>query len=1025
MKPNFALDLSHDGINLLHRGKNGWSLVGSVGLDDPEFMARLSDLHMTAAQLANGHFTCKLIIPNSQVLYTVVDASGPDDIAREVQIRAALDGLTPYPVGELVFDWRAEGDKARVAVVARETLDEAEAFAAENKFNPVSFVARPGRGDMSGEPFFGKTKAATRLLEPGERVEPDAAAVPLASKSKPAEGGSVAEPVEIVEEPADLPQPDPAPHVEVEAAPAPKPAPKKVERAPIPELGDPFAELDALAEELSGAFDPKPEPAFDAPAPEAPTSKRRGRKDTDEPKMPALAPFPAFPGEDDEDAKARPFLPSKPSKAPARDTAKREPMPPRPAPKAPLPVIDDEEPTQPNRATQSETSEQSPSFAGKTSLPPFVEPAAPKPVEAEAPKPQAPANGESDATDAPPSIAFSSRRTASEVDTGTPPALTPASRNQSAPTPPKPGFSAPFELSPTKGTLEGGSPFSRLRAEMADALAKPLPTPERPFQPEPKGPGLIERVRDTATGLIPARKPADAAPAPEAPEQSQPVETPDKPSPRALPLPKRKGNPKRAEEEARRAREAEALTVFGARKTQAVGGKPKYLGLILTLLLLLIMAVIVVWSSFFVQDGQVSLFNPSPDVATLSQPDDQAPTDPVGTADLGGTPDVTPLDSPVPDDTTLALVAPDTAPAVTEPDPVPNSTTDGLTTAQVLSAEEAAAYYTDTGIWQHAPEALAGPDLGALTAQSLAGLAGGPTRHELTPLPGITPEASFDIARADPMPPPAPNTSFALDENGLIEPKPDGAISPAGILVFAGKPALVPPLRPGSAAPETAPETAPADPAPADTALAANPEAMTPDSPVAEPPADTADILRPPPRPTDLAAADSTTPEAPAAPDAISDGAIDAAIADAVENPFVGSTELAVASSRLPSRRPANFDAIVASAQISASDGSVVSAPGDPEPEPTAPRAPSIPTSASVAAQATTENAINLREINVIGIYGTSNTRRALVRLANGRYVRVQVGDRLDGGQVTSISASQLTYQKGNRVFKLDVLPLG
>ncbi len=1022
MKPNFALDLSHDGINLLHRGKNGWSLVGSVGLDDPEFMARLSDLHMTAAQLANGHFTCKLIIPNSQVLYTVVDASGPDDIAREVQIRAALDGLTPYPVGELVFDWRAEGDKARVAVVARDTLDEAEAFAAENKFNPVSFVARPGRGDMSGEPFFGKTKAATRLLEPGERVEPDAAAVPRASKSKSAEDKTETEQAQVTETPVDPPQPDPAPQAEAApepvAPPAPKPAPK-ADRAPIPELGDPFAELDALAEELSGAFDPKPEPAPEAAAPEAPATKRSGRKEPGEPKKPALAPFPAFPGEDDDEAKARPFLPGKPTKAPARDTAKREPTLPRPAPKAPLPVIDDEEPAQTYRAEPSEPSAQATGFAEKTSLPPFVEPAEPKPAEAEAPKPQAPASTPapapaSDESDTPaPSFAFSSRRAPSEAEAGKPPALASASRGSSAPTPPKSALSASAAVPQTKDTMEGGSPFARLRTEMADALAKPLPTPDRPFQPEPKGPGLMARVRDTATGLIPARKPADAttdaSATPETSEKPQTTETPDKPSARALPLPKRNRNPKRAEEEARRAREAEALTVFGARKTQEIGGKPRYLGLILTLLLLLIMAVIVVWSSFFVQDGQVSLFNPSPDVAALSTPDDQT------TADLGGTPDVTPLDTPVPDDTTLALVAPDTTPAVAEPDPT--STTDGLTTAQVLSAEEAAAYYADTGIWQHAPEALAGPDLSTVSTQTLAGLVGGPARHELSPLPGITPEASFDIARADPMPPPAPNTSFALDENGLIEPKPDGAISPAGILVFAGKPALVPPPRPGDT---TTAETVAADSASPDTT-------DTTDTPATEALVDTANLLRPPPRPTDLAAADSTddsadasTPEETDAMAAdIAGGAIDAAIADAVENPFVGSTELAVASSRQPSPRPANFSTIVASAQIGASDGSAVSVPAP------AAAAPAIPTSASVAAQATTENAINLREINVIGIYGTSNTRRALVRLANGRYVRVKVGDRLDGGKVTSISANQLTYQKGNRVFKLDVLPLG
>ena len=95
MKPKFALDLSHEGINLLHRRKGGWSLVGTVDLDDPEMGAHLADLRRRAAALESGGLTCKIIIPNSQVLYTTLEAPGPDDIAREVQIRSGLDILGP------------------------------------------------------------------------------------------------------------------------------------------------------------------------------------------------------------------------------------------------------------------------------------------------------------------------------------------------------------------------------------------------------------------------------------------------------------------------------------------------------------------------------------------------------------------------------------------------------------------------------------------------------------------------------------------------------------------------------------------------------------------------------------------------------------------------------------------------------------------------------------------------------------------------------------------------------------------
>jgi type IV pilus biogenesis protein PilP len=83
--------------------------------------------------------------------------------------------------------------------------------------------------------------------------------------------------------------------------------------------------------------------------------------------------------------------------------------------------------------------------------------------------------------------------------------------------------------------------------------------------------------------------------------------------------------------------------------------------------------------------------------------------------------------------------------------------------------------------------------------------------------------------------------------------------------------------------------------------------------------------------------------------------------------------------------------------------------------------APSGPTAGSVAQAATLDNAINLREVNLIGIYGGSGDRRALIRMSNGRYLRVTVGDRLDGGRVTAISASSLSYTKRGRPITLQV----
>ncbi|MEJ2030336.1 MAG: hypothetical protein P8X66_10845, partial [Maritimibacter sp.] len=711
MKPNFALDLSHDGINLWHRSASGWSLVGSVALDDPDFTMRLADLRKTAAQLASSGFTTKLIVPNSQVLYTEVDAPGPDDIAREVQIRAALDGVTPYPVGELVFDWRANGRKAKVAVVARETLDEAEAFASDNKLNPVSFVARPGRGELSGEAFFGKTKAATQLLEPGERVEPDPKPVPRAGKSGAVVEETEAEPPVTEAEAAPEPQQPAAVEPAPEPAPGPKPEPTP---APISELGDPFAELDALAEELSSAFDkPTKTPAPETPAEPTTAPKSASRKETPKVTPPPLAPFPLDP---DEIPAERPKKAGKSIKRkPAAEPSAPASAPAKPAPTAPSaaqPAVTPQSPAQSVDAQPSVSPAKKPDTVPAGGMPPFVPPKAPAQKEPAQPDaPETPASAAPATPDASPKPApsFASRRAGSDPQPAAKPAAPAASAPNAQPKP-RPGFSATPDL-PAPGPLGGMPPPSRIHADMADALAKPLPTPDNPFRPAPEKPRVGARVGGMLGGL--SSKIGTPAPSeqPEAPVETSPEADPTpKPQKRGLSLGRRKKDPEREAEEARRAREAEALTVFGARKSQDVGGKPKYLGLILTLVLLLLMAVILVWSSFFVQDGQVSLFNPGTDVATL-EPDTTAPVTP----DTGAAEQTDPGD-------------------VVSAEPVATPETDLPATASVMSQEQAMAYYEETGIWQRAPDVVAGSDQSTRAGLIPTPLAAPVTRREVETL---------------------------------------------------------------------------------------------------------------------------------------------------------------------------------------------------------------------------------------------------------------------------------------------------
>ena len=82
------------------------------------------------------------------------------------------------------------------------------------------------------------------------------------------------------------------------------------------------------------------------------------------------------------------------------------------------------------------------------------------------------------------------------------------------------------------------------------------------------------------------------------------------------------------------------------------------------------------------------------------------------------------------------------------------------------------------------------------------------------------------------------------------------------------------------------------------------------------------------------------------------------------------------------------------------------------------------PSNALVRKQATLQRALDLRQINLIGVFGTKSTRRALIRLKSGRRVMVEVGDRLDGGRVAAIAKNELRYIKSGENITLS-LPRG
>lgn len=179
MKPDFALSLSFDGIKLMCRVQEGWHLLGEVPLEHADLEGALTALRKKGEDHAGGDALCKIILPNDQIKYLSLPPAS-DDV--EAAVKAALEDATPYQIDELAFDYIESDAGISVAAVARETLGEAEEFAAEHGFHPICFVAVPDDEAFIGEPFFGPTKAAPELVDAPDALGPDDLAVAVVSE---------------------------------------------------------------------------------------------------------------------------------------------------------------------------------------------------------------------------------------------------------------------------------------------------------------------------------------------------------------------------------------------------------------------------------------------------------------------------------------------------------------------------------------------------------------------------------------------------------------------------------------------------------------------------------------------------------------------------------------------------------------------------------------------------------------------------------------------------------------------------
>ena len=537
-------------------------------------------------------------------------------------------------------------------------------------------------------------------------------------------------------------------------------------------------------------------------------------------------------------------------------------------------------------------------------------------------------------------------------------------------------------------------------AQDADNAAALTPAPFiSPPAPEPA------TQDDTATGLtgaLLARLARKGAPDPEAEAETTPA------SPRKAARTKVKPTHS----------ERQRLTVFGARKPEveaaAIGGKPRYLGVVLTGILVLFLAAVGAWSAMFSDSGLRGFFGQTtPDIAeATATPDRAAPTpaEPVAMAE-----DIRqPPPAALPEAETATAPPPETAttnaPAASDtPTPLPTgdlpSDLAQLPPPSPQEARQAAlSSYAATGIWQIAPDQPEAPVSQSLDTLYLASIDSSLQNLDAVALPDIR-RALSDVRPEAQSNPAAPGKQFDLDARGLVIATPEGAETPEGVIVYTGRPPLTPPGIPTRFA-QTPQANAQPEPDLAgvrprlrpDTLIESNERATLGGLSRSE-----LAGLRPRARPETLAAVALALREADQAE-------VEADEADAQDT----GTDQAIASSLKPLARPRDLttgnDSAGSSRQQVASAAALA---------PQRNAAPQIPSSASVAQQATVRGAINLRQVNLIGVYGQPSNRRALVRLSNGRYQKVQVGDRLDGGQVRAIGENELSYVKNNRAIVL------
>ncbi len=1011
MKPDFALDFRDGQIALMHRVEGAWAVIGRVAQDDPDLDAAMSYLRATALGLSPRGIATKLIVPNDAVLYTALQGLPFDAVARAAQIAAGLQGRTPYDVADLVYDWTDAGDVAHLAVIARETLSEAEGFAAQHRFNPVSFAALPEQGGFDGEVWFGATQLSQTLLAPGEVVERDdvaAFAAGMAADTPPLAtadfemGEGVAVPRADWQTEGDLPAPEPASEALPEtgahddwalgsadtALSAVGAAHEGMVLAELPPDPEPLAEIlaesadedgrevwqDFVAEDVPDDLPEVVDDKLAQAAPDllpAPAPPENPQSDLFAGSFEAV--FDAAPESDAQSDETAPI--SAPDTDVAnRDVSKREPpdveIPDFEAPMAiDVPLLDEADPP-------------APEFAEK------------KPSRAEALL-----------------SAFSARRAAAvaKAEAATNAAVK-TTANTTANTAANTAMRAISPVDPPADDVVAVSANAgALAAEAKSADAQLASTADRSTEHSPAEPSAPRTPKlgaaEGAIGHAPPISMPDPAPA----AVSAPVSNPQ---PAPMPAPVVSARPASVKHVP-----AKDLPQRKQNLAAMPGVKPRksgMLGWILTAILLLSLLAAAAASELLFT-AYNALFSDTTAIASAEDETGTVRAIPATNAEIladAGQTAAAPTIAAPSENAVSAVAASPAAPAAVAlasrsaaPAPARPVLPSAAATANTASANAAL------------PE-LAQPEL---------------AQPKLAP-----PVAQIQSANA----PSAPSVLITVKSGRpavVPQPRPD--------LVLAAAKVAAPADLPTAQATSTIfadPALAAARPAPRPASLAAAAAAAAPTE-IAASPAPNADPAlagaRPAPRPADIAAQGRAARLGSASASLVANAATNAAEAALLAAaPAIDPnlSTLALNISPVPPARPKGLraayeqklaDAKAAADAAAAQEATTRAASPTPSTDLAALEAEAeeeVTNSSGgagsrsvVAKKATVKNAMDLSAVNLVGIFGSSANRYALIRQPSGMFKKLKVGDRFDGGRIAAITESEVRYDKGGELLAL------